>query len=188
MMLVSSMPGPRAYRARKRKEMSMRSDRESICANACEAHVHICQPQMDLEACQGRSRRDFNSPHRRPRVRPGARAVRAGAGETSTAATAATSCWMVVPVSRIPACMLHVFQSCTRSSRHRIERAHVRPLRTGVGKTPSAYGDCEEAMLRWLSGENTHYYGPSTDTRVPEIHNGHIFSDTLLTHLSAWDR
>ena len=128
MMLVSSMPGPRAYRARKRKEMSMRSDRESICANACEAHVHICQPQMDLEACQGRSRRDFNSPHRRPRVRPGARAVRAGAGETSTAATAATSCWMVVPVSRIPACMLHVFQSCTRSSRHRIERAHTSDL------------------------------------------------------------
>ena len=42
----------------------MRSDRESICANACEAHVHICQPQMDLEACQGRSRRDFNSSHR----------------------------------------------------------------------------------------------------------------------------
>ena len=39
----------------------MRSDRESICANACEAHVHICPPQMDLEECQGRSRRDFNS-------------------------------------------------------------------------------------------------------------------------------
>ena len=169
----------------------MRSDRESICANACEAHVHICQPQMDLEACQGRSRRDFNSPHRRPRVRPGARAVRAGAGETSTAATAATSCWMVVPVSRIPACMLHVFQSCTRSSRHRIERAHVRPLRTGVGKTPSAYGDCEEAMLiRKVSAVRTlittRQY--EHDTRVPEIHNGHIFSDTLLTHLSAWDR